>query len=213
MKARRALAHYTSISAMLADTTTKSNNSPCIVFCSHPSLRFVHSFVCWFARMAIRSCSPHGPCRFGDVIDFIRMWGGSAQNALIMVEPDYDMTQALAPFQPLAMRCVSCPIDFRFTPADASRFVSDIKPRHLVVPQSLLTPPVGSLAHRSFATLQAPPDIPLTSFGPLAMLSIPLARHFERAIISHSVRLYCIRSFSFDRPNAPIYRSYSWRCH
>jgi len=50
MKARRALAHYTSISAMLADTTTKSNNSPCIVFCSHPSLRFVHSFTRSFAR-------------------------------------------------------------------------------------------------------------------------------------------------------------------
>jgi hypothetical protein len=40
MKAKRVLAHYTSISAMLAERTS---NTPTIVFCGHPSLRYVAS--------------------------------------------------------------------------------------------------------------------------------------------------------------------------
>ena len=63
------------------------SRQPCVVFCGHPSLRF------------------------GDVVHFIEMWGSNSNNLIIFTEPSFNHLEALAPFQPLQMKSVSCPID------------------------------------------------------------------------------------------------------
>lgn len=53
---------------------------PCVVFAGHPSLRF------------------------GDAVHLVKIWGRSSKNSVIFIDPDFDHTLAVAPFQPLAMR-------------------------------------------------------------------------------------------------------------
>jgi len=60
---------------------------PCVMFAGHPSLRF------------------------GEVIHFIELWGNNANNTIVFTEPSFSYLDALAPFQPLQMRTVHCPID------------------------------------------------------------------------------------------------------
>lgn len=54
--------------------------NPCVVFAGHPSLRF------------------------GDVVHFIEIWGQSQINTMLITVPDFPYLDAIAPFQPLAMK-------------------------------------------------------------------------------------------------------------
>ena len=48
---------------------------------------------------------------------------------------------ALAPYQPVHMRVIHCPIDTRLSFAQANKLIRDLRPRHLVVPEQYITPP------------------------------------------------------------------------
>ncbi|XP_014246665.1 integrator complex subunit 9 [Cimex lectularius] len=97
---------------------------PCIVFCGHPSLRF------------------------GDAVHFIEQWGSNPLHTVIFTEPDFPYLDALAPFQPLAMKAVHCPIDTSLNFTQANKLIRELKPGTLVVPQAYTQPPPAH-AHRS----------------------------------------------------------------
>lgn len=56
-------------------------------------------------------------------------------------EPDFALMDALAPFQPLAMKAVHYPIDTSLNFAQANKLIRDLKPEHLVVPECYTKPP------------------------------------------------------------------------
>ncbi|CAG2057815.1 unnamed protein product [Timema podura] len=101
-----------------SDGFSTDYRQPCVVFCSHPSLRF------------------------GDVILFMEMWGSSPLNTVIITEPDFVHVEALAPFQPLQMKVVHCPIDTSLNFTQANKLIRDLKPGTLVLPESYLHPPI-----------------------------------------------------------------------
>lgn len=94
------------------DGFCKEIRQPCIVFCGHPSLRF------------------------GDSVHFIELWGSNPLNTVIFTEPEYPHVDALAPFQPLAMKFVHCPIDTSLNYAQANKLLREIKPAKIVLPDS-----------------------------------------------------------------------------
>ncbi|KAK9744743.1 Metallo-beta-lactamase superfamily [Popillia japonica] len=90
---------------------------PCVVFCGHPSLRF------------------------GDVVQFVEMWGNNPRNCIIFTEPDFDYIEALAPYQPLQMKVAHCAIDTSLNFIQANKLIKDLKPTTLVTsPDRTLIP-------------------------------------------------------------------------
>lgn len=90
---------------------------PCVVFCGHPSLRF------------------------GDVVHFIELWGSSPQHTIIFTEPDFPYLQALAPYQPLAMKSIYCPIETSLNFQQANKLLKELKPEIIVIPECYTQPP------------------------------------------------------------------------
>ena len=62
-------------------------------------------------------------------------------NDNLITEPDFSLIDALAPFQPLAMKAVHYPIDTSLNFAQANKLIRDLKPENLVVPESYTKPP------------------------------------------------------------------------
>ncbi|KFW85242.1 Integrator complex subunit 9, partial [Manacus vitellinus] len=94
------LKHYPSIHGDFSNDFKQ----PCVVFTGHPSLRF------------------------GDVVHFMELWGKSSLNTVIFTEPDFSYLDALAPYQPLAMKCVYCPIDTRLNFIQVSKLLKEVQP-------------------------------------------------------------------------------------
>ena len=70
--------------------TSKFNDEfiqPCILFASHPSLRF------------------------GEACHFVELWKNSPANAFIFTDPEFNYLEALAPFQPVYANFYYFPID------------------------------------------------------------------------------------------------------
>ncbi|AWP19744.1 putative integrator complex subunit 9 isoform 2 [Scophthalmus maximus] len=93
------LKHYPSIHGDFSSDFRQ----PCVVFTGHPSLRF------------------------GDVVHFMELWGKSSLNTIIFTEPDFSYLDALAPYQPLAMKCVYCPIDTRLNFHQVSKLLKEVQ--------------------------------------------------------------------------------------
>ncbi|XP_073708898.1 integrator complex subunit 9 [Garra rufa] len=126
---------------------------PCVVFTGHPSLRF------------------------GDVVHFMELWGKSSLNTIIFTEPDFSYLDALAPYQPLAMKCVYCPIDTRLNFHQVSKLLKDIQPLHVVCPEPYTQPP-PSQPHRSDLMLELQP--PPMAYRRCSVLGLPFRRRYER---------------------------------
>ncbi|KAG7255340.1 hypothetical protein CRUP_010145 [Coryphaenoides rupestris] len=134
------LKHYPSIHGDFSSEFRQ----PCVVFTGHPSLRF------------------------GDVVHFMELWGRSSLNTIIFTEPDFSYLDALAPYQPLAMKCVYCPIDTR---------LNFHQPLHVVCPEQYTQPP-PSQSHRSDLMLElSAPPVP---YRRCSVLSLPFRRRYER---------------------------------
>ncbi|KAJ7417673.1 Integrator complex subunit 9 [Pitangus sulphuratus] len=100
------LKHYPSIHGDFSNDFKQ----PCVVFTGHPSLRF------------------------GDVVHFMELWGKSSLNTVIFTEPDFSYLDALAPYQPLAMKCVYCPIDTRLNFIQVSKLLKEVQLADSLVP-------------------------------------------------------------------------------
>uniref|UniRef100_T1JKD7 Beta-Casp domain-containing protein n=1 Tax=Strigamia maritima TaxID=126957 RepID=T1JKD7_STRMM len=144
------LKHFKNI---YSDGFSNEFRSPCIMFSGHPSLRF------------------------GDAVHFIELWGGSGNNTVVFTEPDFPYLDALAPYQPLAMKYVHCPIDTGLSYAQANKLIRDLKPSYLVVPEQYTLPPPLH-PHRSDLVLQS--DIPTTTVRRSEVVNLPIRRQFEQ---------------------------------
>lgn len=122
---------------------------PCVVFCGHPSLRF------------------------GDAVHFVELWGSNSLNTIIFTEPDFPYLEALAPFQPLAMKAVHCPIDTSLNFTQANKLIRDLKPGTLVLPEIYKQPP-HTAPHR--LDLMIDTDRPFITFKRDEVLTLPLKR-------------------------------------
>lgn len=70
------------------------------------------------------------------------------------IEPDFPYLDALAPFQPLSMKAVHCPIDTSLNFTQANKLIRDLKPEHLVIPEVYTQPP-GMAPHRTDLVIES----------------------------------------------------------
>ncbi|KAG0020383.1 Integrator complex subunit 9 [Podila clonocystis] len=86
---------------------------PCIVFGGHPSLRS------------------------GPMVNLLQMWGGQAQNSIVLVEPRMDSIACLEPFKDLEISKRICPLDIRMSIDQLVDVMRKHKhPKHVLVPSS-----------------------------------------------------------------------------
>ncbi|TRY72412.1 hypothetical protein TCAL_03963 [Tigriopus californicus] len=125
---------------------------PCIMFCGHPSLRF------------------------GDAIHFIELWGSNPNNTIVFTEPSFNHALALAPFQPLLMKAVHCPIDTSLNFGQSKKLIRDLKPGCLVVPEIYTHPPAAT-PNRSDLKMET--DIPKYTLSRYETITLPIKTKFE----------------------------------
>lgn len=143
------LKHYPSIHGGFSSDFRQ----PCVVFTGHPSLRF------------------------GDVVHFMELWGRSNLNTVIFTEPDFSYLEALAPYQPLAMKCIYCPIDTRLNFIQVSKLLKEVQPLHVVCPEQYTQPP-PTQCHRMDLMIDCQP--PPMSYRRAEVLALPFKRRYEK---------------------------------
>lgn len=130
--------------------------TPCIVFAGHPSLRF------------------------GDCVHFMELWGSNPNNCIIFTEPDFPHLEALAPYQPLAMKVVYYPIDTSLSFNQANKLIRDLRPVNLLLPEQYIQPP-PLYRHRTDLTVEADCNVIPFKWGDI--VRIPIKRKYERMYI------------------------------
>ncbi|XP_043918652.1 integrator complex subunit 9 [Protopterus annectens] len=143
------LKHYPSIHGDFSNDFKQ----PCVVFTGHPSLRF------------------------GDVVHFMELWGKSSLNTVIFTEPDFSYLDALAPYQPLAMKCIYCPIDTRLNFIQVSKLLKEVQPLHVVCPEQYTQPP-STQSHRTDLMIDCQP--PPMAYRRAEVLTLPFRRRYEK---------------------------------
>lgn len=126
---------------------------PCVMFCGHPSLRF------------------------GDAIHFLELWGGNSNNTIVFTEPSFPYLDALAPFQPLYMKAVNCPIDTSLNFNQAKKLIRDLKPGMIAVPEMYSVPPVSAPLRTD---LCIDTEVPRYTFKRCESLKLPVKCKLER---------------------------------
>lgn len=135
---------------------------PCVVFCGHPSLRF------------------------GDVVQFIELWGNNPRNCIVFTEPDFDYVEALAPYQPLQMKVAHCAIDTSLNFIQVNKLIRDLKPSTLVVPECYTQPPNGAPNHPDYM-VENSPDRNLLSYKWGEVVNLPLKRKLAEVFLDNSI--------------------------
>ncbi|CAB4012068.1 integrator complex subunit 9 [Paramuricea clavata] len=146
----------------LHDGFSNTFKTPCIVFTGHPSLRF------------------------GDVVHFVEMWGSSSANTIIFTEPGFPFLDALAPYQPLAMKACYCPIDPRLNFGQVNKTVREMKPRFVVIPEEYTVPP-PMLPHRTDLVVQLDNDSQVLPISYPHVIDIPVTRSYEKVSLSNKL--------------------------
>lgn len=144
-----------------ADGFSSDFRQPCVVFCGHPSLRF------------------------GDSVHFIELWSSNPQHTVIFTEPDFPYLEALAPFQPIAMKAVHCPIDTSLNFTQANKLIRDLKPNNLVLPESYTQPPTAYPNRLDLVVQQPDHNVIPVKRGEVIML--PLRRKLKKAELNPEV--------------------------
>ncbi|EAL39840.2 AGAP005494-PA [Anopheles gambiae str. PEST] len=132
---------------------------PCVVFCGHPSLRF------------------------GDAVHFVELWGSNPLHTIIFTEPDFPHMQALAPYQPLAIKTVYCPIETSLNFQQANKLIKELKPGVLVIPENYTQPP--AIAPQKLDLVIDPiPDKMIIKFKRGEVIKLPLKRKRGRVYLN-----------------------------
>lgn len=134
---------------------------PCVVFCGHPSLRF------------------------GDVVHFIELWGSNPLHTIIFTEPDFPYLQALAPYQPLVMKSIYCPIETSLNFQQANKLLKELKPGVIVIPDSYTQPPLIT-PHKTDLIIDQP-DKQVISFKRGEVIKLPLKRKRNRVYLTPEI--------------------------
>lgn len=144
-------------SSIKAEGFAADFHTPCIVFAGHPSLRF------------------------GDVVHFMELWGPSPNNVVIFTEPDFNLAEAIAPFQPMAMKALCFPIDTSLSFVQANKLIRDLKPTNLVLPLQYTLPPLLQ-PHRSDLVIETECEVQTYTRG--SIVHIPVQRRYQRIEMS-----------------------------
>lgn len=142
-----------SFSSLTAESFSQEFRTPCIVFAGHPSLRF------------------------GDSVHFMELWANSSNNAVIFTEPDFPYLEAIAPYQPLAMKALYYPIDTSLSFNQANKLIRELKPHHLLLPEQYTVPPV-QYRHRTDLIIDT--DYNIIPFKRGDVIQVPIRRRYER---------------------------------
>lgn len=142
-------------SSLDSDSFSHELRTPCVVFAGHPSLRF------------------------GPVVHLLDMWSQGPENLLAFVEPEFPVSEALAPFLPLAIRVSVSLIDPRLTQSAAVKLLHEASPRVVVVPESVAHQEIGlSLDPQSLLPSKTGTWLHLPSSSSFSRLSLhPLLGH------------------------------------
>ncbi|XP_033640670.1 integrator complex subunit 9-like [Asterias rubens] len=147
------LKHFSSIHGDFSDQF----KTPCVVFTGHPSLRL------------------------GDAVHFMEMWGKSSTNTVIFIEPSFSYLDALAPFQPLAMKACYCPIDTAMSFPQATKMIKDLKPLNVALPERYLSPPASQPLRTDLVVEVEPAPTP---YKRGCVIHLPIKRRLERIEIT-----------------------------
>ncbi|XP_064116540.1 integrator complex subunit 9-like [Macrobrachium nipponense] len=109
-----------------------------------------------------------------------------AYSNIFSSEPEFDFGEALAPFQPLAMRPVYCPIDTSLDFTQARKLINELKPGKLVVPEVYLRPPAMA-PHRTDLALILE-ETPLT-YNECQVLNLVVNRRLENMGVTPDLAL------------------------
>ena len=173
------------------ESVTAEYRQPCVVFTGHPSLR----------------------C--GDVVHFMELWANNVNNvgkswslpshhawsnrraiSVVFTEPSIQYQQALAPFQPMAMKVVHCPIDTSLNFTQAKKLIRDARPARLVMPHSYSKPP-ASAPGRQDLVIESDSSTTFT-FRKNDVLKIPLVRKLGNILSNKQMetQIACCREHS-----------------
>jgi integrator complex subunit 9 len=94
-------------------------HQPCIVFASHPSLRF------------------------GEACHFVEMWKNSPNNSFIFIDSEFNYIDALAPFQPVYANYYYFPIDTSLTTNHLNKLLKEPRNIGQIVTSSLYKTSIG----------------------------------------------------------------------
>lgn len=61
---------------------------------------------------------------------------------MLSLEPDFSYLEALAPYQPLAMKCIYCPIDTRLNFIQVSKLLKEVQVRRETLVSSVVLSPL-----------------------------------------------------------------------
>lgn len=103
-----------------------------------------------------------------------------------LLEPDFPYLQALAPFQPLQMKTIYCPIETSLNFQQANKLIKELKPEVLVIPESYLHPPVN-LPHKTDLVIENIPDKPIITFKCGDVIKLPTKRTLNKVYIDADV--------------------------
>lgn len=120
----------------------------------------------------------HPSLRFGDVIHFIELWGNNPNNTIVFTEPSFSYLEALAPFQPLQMKTVHCPIDTSLNFNQAKKLIRDLKPGMIAIPECYAKPPESAPTRTDLSLDDL--DIPRYTFGRYETIDLPLQSRMEK---------------------------------
>lgn len=134
---------------------------PCVVFCGHPSLRF------------------------GDAVHFVELWGSNPLHTVIFTEPDFPYLQTLAPYQPLAMKALYCPIETSLNFQQANKLIKELKPGVLVIPESYTQPP-AMVPHKTDLIIDQP-DRQVITFKRGDVIKLPLKRKKNQVFLTPEI--------------------------
>ncbi|XP_063959379.1 integrator complex subunit 9-like [Lytechinus pictus] len=134
--------------------------TPCVVFTGHPSLRM------------------------GDAVHFMEMWGKNSNNTVLFIEPEFAYLDALAPYQPLAMKACYCPIDTALTFPQANKLIKDLKPLQVVLPESYTNPPESHPLRTDLVVEVEPAATPYNRDDVIGLL---VKRRYEKVEITPEV--------------------------
>ncbi|XP_015788512.1 integrator complex subunit 9 [Tetranychus urticae] len=149
------LKHYQGIHV---EAFSNDYKSPCVVFTGHPSLRF------------------------GDVVHFIELWKSSPNNLIVFTEPDFPYKDALAPYQPVAMKAIHCPIDTSLNFFQVNKLIREVKPSNVVISEKYTSPP-PMFDLKTDLIVDPGPGSELITYKRNETIRIKLNRKYERAAI------------------------------
>lgn len=161
------LKHFSSVSDPKFNAAFKS---PCVMFTSHPSLRF------------------------GDVVHFIQLWGQNKKNLLIMTEPDFPCQEAVNPYLPLAMPILYLPIDTNWNFKQANNLLShDLRPAHLILHNNYVTKP-----STNFYSVHSYPSTDLMIELQNSIEDVAQSSNNESSLVKARLKTTSIHSYGFQ---------------